>query len=109
MEEDEDDFYAPSETVQVANGGKENASSGRMREKANPESDNEDRMDESLEEGEEEDEDDDSSGSVRYVDGFLTSCLIRSSIRRSTSSPNERKVQHQKLHRKSGLIGRRAK
>ena len=62
MEEDEDDFYAPSETVELANGNKESAS-GRKGEGARAESDN-DRMDESLEEGEEEDEDDESSGSV---------------------------------------------
>lgn len=62
MEEDEDDFYAPSETVELANGNKEGAT-GQKREGAIAESDN-DRMDESLEEGEEEDEDDGSSGSV---------------------------------------------
>lgn len=65
MEEDEEDFYAPSETVELANGSKAEAPSGRNGEGLIPGSDNDDRMDESPEEGEEEDEEDDSSGSVR--------------------------------------------
>ena len=104
MEEDEDDFYAPSETIQLANGSKKSSLPERNGEKADLESENGDRMDESLEEGEEEDEEDDSSGSVRHKTIESAFSLIILSIRKSILSLKERMVQHQKLRCKAWAI-----